>query len=134
MVENVRDLLDQPGEYFLDRKNQLLYVKPNSTDDLQDLTLGILTELVDLRNATNVTIQNLGFRDQAATYMEGPWSAPSGGDWALRRGGAIFIENSTKVTISNCRFFRLEGTGVFLSRRTRNVTIEHSRFEWLGRH
>jgi hypothetical protein len=132
MVENVKGLLDKPGEYFFNRKNRLLYVKPNSTDDLQDLTLGVLTQLVGLRNATNVTIKNLGFRDQAATFMEDRWSAPSGGDWALRRGGAVLIENASHVTISGCQFFRLDGSAVFLSRRTRNVTIEQCKFEWLG--
>jgi hypothetical protein len=132
MIENVKEFLDQPGEYYLDRQRYLLYVKPNSTDDLQDLSLGILTELIDLRNSTNVLIKNLGLRDQAATFMEDSWSAPSGGDWSLRRGGAVFIEDSSNITIHGCHFFRLDGTAIFLSRRTRNVTIECNHFEWLG--
>jgi hypothetical protein len=132
MMENVKEFLDQPGEYYLDRQNYFLYVKPNSTNDLQEFTLGILTELVDLRNSTNVQLKNLGFRDQAATFMEDPWSAPSGGDWSLRRGGAIFVEGSSQVTIRGCHFFRLDGTAIFLSRRTRYITIECNHFEWLG--
>jgi hypothetical protein len=132
MIENVKQFLDQPGEYYLDRKSNLLYVKPNSTEDLQHLALGILTELIDLRNSTNVRIKNLGFRDQAATFMEDSWSAPSGGDWSLRRGGAIFIEESSNINIHGCHFFRLDGTAIFLSRQTRNVTIECNHFEWLG--
>ncbi|KAG7341556.1 beta-helix fold protein [Nitzschia inconspicua] len=132
IVENVKEFLDLPGEYFLDREKYLLYVKPNSTADLTDFSLGILTELVDLRNSTNVQIKNLGFRDQAATFLEDPWSAPSGGDWSLRRGGAIFIEGSSHVTIRGCHFFRLDGSAIFLSRRTRYVTIECNHFEWLG--
>jgi hypothetical protein len=31
-----------------------------------------------------------------------------------------------------CHFFRLDGTAVFLSRRTRHITVEYSHFEWLG--
>jgi hypothetical protein len=132
MIENVKEFLDQPGEYFFEEGTNLLYVKPNSTDDLQDLTIGLLPELINLRDVSNVQIDNLGFRDQAPTYMGTEWSAPSGGDWALHRGGAIFVERSNNVTIRGCRFWRLDGTGIFLSRRTRYVTIQNNRFEWMG--
>jgi len=132
MIENVKDFLDQPGEYYFDKDTSQLYIKPNSTDHLRDLTLGMLTELIDLRNAENIRIQDLSFRDQAATFMEEGWSAPSGGDWSLHRGGAIFIENASNVTISGCNFFRLDGTAIFLSRKTRHIHIRHNHFEWLG--
>ena len=132
MIENVKDFLDQPGEYFLDKTNSRLYIKPNSTEDLHDLTLGIMTELIDLRNAENIKILDLSFRDQAATFMDEGWSAPSGGDWSLRRGGAIFIENASNVTVRGCHFFRLDSNAIFLSRKTRYVHIQHNQFEWLG--
>ena len=66
MIENVKDFLDQPGEYYFDRNTLQLYIKPNMTEDLHDLTLGVLTELIDLRNAENVQIKDLSFRDQAS--------------------------------------------------------------------
>ena len=113
MIENVKEFLDQPGEYYFDKDALLLYVKPNSTDDLQDLSLGMLTELIDLRNVSNIRIEDLSFRDQASTFMEEGWSAPSGGDWSLHRGGAIFIENASNITISGCHFFRLDGNAIF---------------------
>lgn len=40
-----------------------------------------------------VTVRGLGIRDAAATFME-PWGVPSGGDWALHRGGAVFVEGT----------------------------------------
>ena len=132
MIENVKDFLDQPGEYYFDRNTLQLYIKPNMTEDLHDLTLGVLTELIDLRNAENVQIKDLSFRDQAATFMDEGWSAPSGGDWSLRRGGAIFVENASNVTISGCNFFRLDGNAIFLSRKTRHIHIQHNHFEWIG--
>lgn len=133
MIENVKGFLDQPGEYYFDPATLHLYVKPNTTEELQDLTLAVLTELVGMRNnATNIRLEGVSFRDQAATYLEDGWSAPSGGDWSLRRGGAVFVEHASNVTIRGCRFFRLDGTAVFLSRRTRHVSIVNNRFEWLG--
>jgi hypothetical protein len=37
------------------------------------------------------------FRDAADIAME-PWAVPSGGDWGLHRGGAIFFENTEGCT------------------------------------
>ena len=80
---------------------------------------------------TNVTISGIGFRDTAPTYMS-KWEVPSGGDWALHQGGAVFIENRSNITIRGCTFRRLDGNAVFLSRRTRNISILRNDFEWLG--
>ena len=130
-VENVLDELDAPGEYYLDRETLRLYVYPNSTNDLLDLRLAVLTELIRIRNSTDIQIKGLGFRDTAATYLD-DWGVPSGGDWALHRGGAVFIEDSQRIEIKSCTFRRLDSNGVFLSNRTREVGIEHNVFEWLG--
>ena len=132
-VENVMEELDQPGEYYFDEVSQRLYVKPNSTLDLTDFRIALTETILEIGDgATNITIDNIGFRDMAATYMSDQWSAPSGGDWSLHRGGAILIENATGINIRNCVFHRLDGNAIFLSRRTRKVTIEKSEFSWIG--
>ena len=80
----------------------------------------------------NVRLRGLGFRDAAKTYME-QWSAPSGGDWALHRGGAVFLDGGTEyVTISNCTFTRLDGNAIMLSGYNRYAQIRRSEFAWLG--
>ena len=133
MIENVKEELDQIGEYYFDRNTMLLYVMPNSTLDLVDFRLGLLEQILEFHGTSNISIENVGFRDTVPTYHpQFDWSAPSGGDWSLHRGGAIFLENVTNLSIRNCTFRRLDGNAIFLSRRTRNVTIEGNRFEWLG--
>lgn len=42
------------------------------------------------------------------------------------------MENVSNITINNCTFRRLDGNAIFLSRKTRYVTIEDNRFEWIG--
>lgn len=131
IIENIFDELDSPGEFFFDKNTNLIYVKANSTMDLKDFKLGILDRLINIEKTINITISNIGFRDASPTYMK-EMSAPSGGDWSLHRGGALYMENVSNITINNCTFRRLDGNAIFLSRKTRYVAIEDNRFEWIG--
>ena len=63
---------------------------------------------------TNVSIDGVTFRAAAYTYME-PHGVPSAGDWALERMGAVFLEGTEFVELSNCVFERLDGHGVMIS-------------------
>lgn len=117
----------------------MLFVYPNKTDSdksdttgLDGLRIALLDRLITVQDgAKGITISGLSFRDTAATYMSDS-SVPSGGDWSIHRGGAVFIENAEGITVSDCKFSRLDGNAIFLSRRTRNVTIRRNVFEWLG--
>lgn len=52
--------------------------------------------------------------------------------WALHRGGAIFLENTEKVHIDSCGFRDLGGNAVFLSGYTRNISVSNSTFAYIG--
>lgn len=73
---------------------------------------------------------SLGF-GHAATYMSS-WSAPRGGDLSLHRGCPIIIQGVENIVVRYCVFRRVDENAVFLSRRTRNITIIRNTFEWLG--
>eukprot|EP00041_Stephanoeca_diplocostata_P013202 m.230408 g.230408 ORF g.230408 m.230408 type:complete len:487 (+) comp19259_c0_seq4:384-1844(+) len=95
-----------------------------------------LATLISINGTTaapvaNVTLHGIGFRDTTHTYMDA-WGVPSGGDWALHRGGAVFLENTEKVQIESCGFRDLGGNAVFLSGYTRNVTVSNSTFAFIG--
>ena len=145
-VEGMLDELDIPGEFYFDRKAGKLYVFANTTAvvegggvpaSLSELVVPLLPVLVSLKGAsasapvTDVSITHVGFRDASKTIMH-KWAAPSGGDWAMHRGGALFIENAENITVYGSRFNRVDGNAVFLSRHTRDVTVERCDFEWLG--
>lgn len=51
----------------------------------------------------NVKISNLKFRDSPYTYMD-PHGVPSGGDWALERMAAVFLEGTENVVVESCLF------------------------------
>jgi hypothetical protein len=61
-----------------------------------------------------------------------PWGVPSGGDWGLYRGGAVFFEGTQNCMVQHCTFERLDGNAVFVSGWNRNTTIADNEFSWLG--
>jgi hypothetical protein len=152
-VENIQEELDYPTEFFHDlEKGQLLYFHngsgappplslppgSNATGSTPAFVVPRLKELIRVdggRNKTKpvrgVSLIGLEFRDAAPTYLE-PHGMPSGGDWALQRTAAIFVQGSEDLLVDSCRFIRLDGNALMLSSYNRNATIQRSEFAWTG--
>ena len=148
MIENVMEALDAPNEWFFDETAGKLYLIPNATDPdggaeavapppADEKYIAVVLETLISINGTkaapvkDITVQGITFRDAADITME-PWAVPSGGDWGLYRGGAIFVEGAEDVTLQHNTYTRLDGNGVFVSGYTRNVNITDSEFVWIG--
>ena len=43
------------------------------------------------------------------------YEMPSGGDWSIHRGGAIFLDGTEDVTIEGVNVHQAGGNGIFLS-------------------
>ena len=54
----------------------------------------------------------VGFSDDF-DWSQDPHGVISGGDWALDRIGAVFLEGTIQTTIQNCFFYQLDGVLVF---------------------
>lgn len=157
MIENVFEALDIPNEWFHDPATGKLYLIPNAS--LPDPESGIppstkpppadtsyvavlLETLISINGtracaacplepARDITIQGITFRDAADITMN-PWGVPSGGDWGLYRGGAIFVEGAEDISIRHNVLTRLDGNAVFVSGYTRRVSITDNEFSWIG--
>src|SRR5689334_7413698 len=79
----------------------------------------------------NVTIRGITFRDTEYTYLL-DHGMPSGGDWALQRTGAIYIEGAINMVIESNLFTRLDGNAISINRFTRNITIFNNEIAWNG--
>jgi hypothetical protein len=55
-----------------------------------------------------------------------------GGDWSLERLGALYFENTNSLNIEGCKFWRLSGNGVMLSKYNQHATVQTSEFAWFG--
>ena len=142
MIENVIEALDAPGEYFFDSSSQKLYVFPNATQSdnfppPQGTFVVIQLETLISINSTmaspakNISITGLNFRDAADVVLE-PWGVPSGGDWGLYRGGAVFIEGCEGCRVTHSLFERIDGNGIFVSGYNRHVQLTDNEFAWIG--
>ena len=119
-VENIREELDYPGEWFLDEDQRMLYLipPPGTADSVSALSS---LELVGAHRPTavrfngtsadpvmHVHLANLTIAHAAATFME-PYETSSGGDWSIHRGGAVFVEGAQDVHISQNHFDQVDG-------------------------
>ena len=102
--------------YFNESTRTLFYHLPNSTSvsDLAKVAFEVanlkhMIRIVGNRSTPvrNLTLQGLGIKDSALTYMDGH-EMVSGGDWSLPRSGAVFIEGAEGVQITGCNFTRLD--------------------------
>jgi len=139
-IENVFEELDYPGEFFYDKKEGLLYVYYNATSGtppptknviLPNLKTLIWHEGTQWNPVKNIQHNGITYVSTSYTYMD-PHGVPSGGDWALDRIGAVFLQGTKNITIKNCIFDRLDGNGVFISGYNRNVSIIDSDFSFIG--
>ena len=128
-VENIKEELDYAGEWFLDVQEGALYIVPPAGKSIESLSLVPVHRptVVEIRGdanapVTGVTIANLTIAHAAATFLE-PYEVPSGGDWAIHRGAAIFIDGAHAVHVEGNHFDQIDGNGVFLSRHVRNCSV-----------
>lgn len=94
--ENIREELDSPGEYYIDRDSGMLYFyPPEGTAENAKLTVSMTGEdLIRIENSANITFENLTF--------------DSG------RKAAITGRGTNGITIKNCDIYGFGGNGIRL--------------------
>ncbi|NQU76024.1 MAG: hypothetical protein HQ546_06920, partial [Planctomycetes bacterium] len=137
-VENVFEELDAPGEWYFDRRQQVLYYYPPKGLDLSAARVETdgIKHLVELRGRKDrpvhhVRLEGLRLAHSAVTYLD-PYETPSLGDWSIYRGGAIVLEGTEDCEVRNCFFDALGGNGVFLNCYNRRADVCGNKFVELG--
>ncbi len=138
-IENVKEELDAPGEFFFDPSTSTLWLWHNAsgappTDG--SVVAALQTVLINATGTqaepvVGVGFQGIGFRDTAPNYM-GPHGTPSGGDWAVGRSAAVFFEGAVGANIDGCLFTTLDGNALFFSGYNRNASVTNSEFVSVG--
>jgi hypothetical protein len=104
-VENIIEELDVPGEYFLEGRT-LHLIPPSGTSLLNGnssttvvIESAVEPRVIQLRGASDsdyahdIVIRGLRVAHSAPTFMS-DYEMPSGGDWSIHRGGAVFLDGT----------------------------------------
>lgn len=143
------------GEFFIDKSRPggiLLFVPNCSSTATKQVVAGtaaedcapspdgfVLTRLRTLLSMNgsaekpirDITVTGIGFRDARATYMD-PHAVPSGGDWALQRSAAIFLDHTESVTVANSTMDRCDGNAIMVSGKNLRTRITSNEIRWTG--
>ncbi len=112
-VENVFEGLDEPGEWYLDRRSGILYYWPMPGEDMNEAEViaPLLAELVRLEGdvAGEKLISNVDF--SGLTFCHTDWSLPQAGYADMQAAfdipGVLLANGAASCSIEGCTFAHL---------------------------
>ena len=128
--ENAPEMLDQPGEWYLDRKTGLLSYRPLAGEDMAaaEVIAPVAQRLVEVKGTPEQPVRNLHF--QGIRFEHTHLNLPEGGylgiqachctvgkDWTRPWGrvpAAIRWDYVEKSSVEDCTLARLSGCGIEL--------------------
>ena len=146
-VENIKEELDAPNEWYLDTSAGKLYFKGNNTEAMLSGAANANTEFVYSRRnfttlvhiqggkqnpVTDVAFEGITFAHSEPTVMR-QYMIPSCGDWAIYKGGAVYIEGgSERLRFDSNTFGPLGGNALFAHGYMKDSNITNNEFKWVG--
>jgi hypothetical protein len=128
-VDNIREELDAPGEWYHDAKTGTLYFFPPAGTDLNTATVEVvrLRHVIEFNGSqaspvTFITLRGLTFRHAARTFMDNREPLLRS-DWTTYRGGAVMFHGAEDAAIEDCVFDQLGGNTIFISNYNRRITV-----------
>jgi hypothetical protein len=138
-VENARDALDSPGEWFLDRARGVVLYWPEPGENLKSADIivpALESELIRIEGdfAKKRPVRNLTLR--GFTFACTDWNVGTNGytdtQAAVGIHGDIIAEGAVDCSIEDCTFARLAGYGLELGRGCQRFRITGNEFVDLG--
>ena len=128
-VENIREELDAPGEWFHDAKNNTLYFYPPTDLNLKTATVEVvrLRHLIEFNGSTEkpvkfITLRGLKFHHATRTFMENREPLLRS-DWTIYRGGAVMFTGAEDAAVEDCDFEQLGGNAIFVNGYNRRLAV-----------
>jgi hypothetical protein len=136
-VENVREAVTEPGQWYFDRAENRLYYLPLSgeTPENTDVIAPCLSQLLVLRGeedrpVTQLTFEGLQLRH---TVWELPDSARAGYEQAsLNVPAAVHLQHARHCTLRRCRVSQIGGYGIELGPGCVADRVQHCTVQDMG--
>ena len=142
--ENALELLDEPGEWYLDVHEGKLYYMPRPWENLSEamVTAPVVEELVTIYGSDyDHMVQNIEFR--GITFADTTWNRPSteyghadAQNNHIREHGmsdrlpdaAVTVKRANSIRFMDCTFARMGITALKMVEGVQNSTIDGNRF------
>jgi hypothetical protein len=147
-LENAVEMLDRPGEWYLDRQSGIVTYWPLPGEDMAKATVAApaLARLVDIAGKPGSPVRNVHFR--GIRFEHADWSPPPGGYLGIQAchfvtgasytetgydkvwgliGAAIRWEGAEGCSIEDGQIARLGGCGIELANRCRACAVRGNR-------
>jgi hypothetical protein len=146
-VENAQELLDEPGEWYLDPSEHLLYYKPRPGEDLTvaEVVLPVKEELVQMTGELGPGghpnfVSDIGF--EGITFAYSTWLAPSTSlgyaevqaGWhqeagaLVRTKGSVTVSRAERIRFERCVFTHIGSAAISVDSGPRDILIRGNRF------
>lgn len=134
-MENALELLDEPGEWYLDRADKVLYYKPLPNENMNEAAVvaPVQETLVKLHGQLDSPVENIQF--QGITFAHATWLLPN--RTGLPDVQANFVQHMTNLferngTVNNVHNEDLKSPANVVCRTAKNIRFERCKFEHLG--
>jgi hypothetical protein len=139
-AENVREALDKPGEWYLERATGTLTYRPRKGEEMAeaDVVAPRAEQLIRVVGNAEAPVRNLHFKNLKFAHTD--WSLPEGGYMGIqachyghnstsgRRWGrvsaALALEHAEGCSVQNCVVAHTGGGGIDMEAGCRNNRIE----------
>jgi parallel beta-helix repeat protein len=130
-IENTRDALDQPGEWYLDRDAGILYYWPIPGDNLtrDEADAPALSQIVRIDGAHDIVLRGLDFRHSEWTLPEGGYADSQA---AIEASSALEAVGAENVTIDHCQFSQMGGYAVWFGRGSKHNHLTANEISDMG--
>jgi chitodextrinase len=131
-LENARELLDTPGEWYLDKSAGDLYYMPKAGQNLATATVTVprVQDLVDLNGTMSSPVSNVSF--QGITFSYSTWLAPSSDEGLIEGQAGFRMVGSDNPDFDSTRLNWLKTPGAVNVSYGHGVSFQDNTFTHLG--
>ncbi len=150
ILENVKEALSLPGEWYLDRSEEKLYYIPQDGDTLENTVVyaGLNEQFFTINNAQSISFQGINFKNTDWNHINGthtgnPFEESHPLYKTIKYGAehpqaafevpaAIHITSSNGINFTDCNFENISYTAVKFEKASKNCNITSCLFNEIG--
>ncbi len=129
-ILNAYEAVDEPGEWYLDKSDGVLYVIPEEGKSPDDYTVfgSTLETLISVDGADSISFENIIFRGNGRSY----YAEREHSQAAYNADSCVKYTNASDFRIRNCEFRDIAACAVFMGENVTNADVDSCIFKNIG--